>query len=558
MRVMSHRGEQPVVIAGGGVVGITLALLLARRRVPTVVLEQALEPQTLPRAHAVNPRTIEILAAELGIGAERLRAVAAPKELTSEVRFVTTLTGHCFGTVPYERQDDAVLAVTPAPLLNVPQPALESILLHRVAAEPLVDLRRGHRWLGLQQGDGRVTSTVHAGSGTYELASRYLVGSDGAGSAVRETLGIPMSGVDEVAAAVSITFAADLRELVRTRPGVLHWLYGPERRGTLIAHDPRRLWAYSIKLPPGRVDMAQYRGERALTLIREALGQGAGDVPIEVLGVMPWTMRAQVADVYRAGDALLAGDAAHRFPPTGGLGLNTGMQDAHNLAWKLAAVLDGWAADALLDTYGAERSAVATRNAQQSLTNFGELTPLSVLAEAPSESDPDGLAAWLAGPGRMEQIAEAIERQRPHFDSLALQLGFSYDPGDEPIGDVSRFVPRAVAGRRLPHGWLTIDGERHSVLDLLDPAAFTVLLLDDRAEEPDLPPGVPVTVARLRGDDPEAQAWAAAIGLAGRPAVLVRPDGHILTVAADADALAGFAQAIMCHVATPREAATWT
>ena len=119
--VMSHRGEQPVVIAGGGVVGITLALLLARRRVPTVVLEQALEPQTLPRAHAVNPRTIEILAAELGIGAERGRAVAAPKELTSEVRFVTTLTGHCFGTVPYERQDDDVLAVTPAPLLNVPR-----------------------------------------------------------------------------------------------------------------------------------------------------------------------------------------------------------------------------------------------------------------------------------------------------------------------------------------------------------------------------------------------------------------------------------------------------
>ena len=158
--------------------------------------------------------------------------------------------------------------------------------------------------------------------------------------------------------------------------------------------------------------MVQYHGERALTLIREALGPGAGDVPIEVLGVMPWTMRAQVADVYRAGDALLAGDAAHRFPPTGGLGLNTGMQDAHNLAWKLAAVLDGWAADALLDTYGA--SAARSRHATPSRASRTsvELAPLSVLAEAPSESDPDGLAAWLAGPGRMEQIAEAIERQR--------------------------------------------------------------------------------------------------------------------------------------------------
>ena len=241
----------PVVIAGGGVVGVTLALLLARRRVPTVVLEQALEPQRLPRAHAVNPRTIEILDAELGITADALRAVAAPKELTAEVRFVTTLTGHCFGTVPYERQDDDVLAVTPAPLLNVPQPDLEAILLDRVAAEPLVDLRRGHSWTGLEQGDGGVTSSVRTEDGTYELASRHLVGADGAGSGVREALGITMSGEEEVASAVSITFAADLRELVRTRPGVLHWLYGPPRRGTLIAHDPRRLWALSIKLPPG-------------------------------------------------------------------------------------------------------------------------------------------------------------------------------------------------------------------------------------------------------------------------------------------------------------------
>ena len=547
-----------MVIAGGGVVGVTLALLLARRRVPTVVLEQALEPQMLPRAHAVNPRTIEILDAELGITADALRAVAAPKELTGEVRFVTTLTGHCFGTVPYERQDDDVLAVTPAPLLNVPQPDLEAILLGRAAAEPLVDLRRGHRWTGLQLRDGGVTSAVRTDAGTYELASRHLVGADGAGSDVREALGITMSGEEEVASAVSITFAADLRELVRTRPGVLHWLYGPPRRGTLIAHDPRRLWALSIKLPPGRVDMTQYRGDHALALIREALGPGAGDVAIEVLGVMPWTMRAQVADAFRSGGAFLAGDAAHRFPPTGGLGLNTGVQDAHNLAWKLAAVLDGWAADALLDTYGAERSAVATRNARQSLTNFAELAPLSVLAEAPPESDPERLESWLGEPGRAEQIAAAIERQRPHFDSLALQLGFSYDPGDEPIDDVARFVPRAVAGRRLPHGWLTIDGVRRSVLELLDPDAFTLLLLDDRADAPEMPSGVPVTTVRLGGDDRGVRAWAAAVGLDGRPAVLVRPDGHILSVAADADDLAGFAQAIMRHVGTREEAATWT
>ena len=124
-----------------------------------------------------------------------------------------------------------MLAVTPAPLLNVPQPDLEAILLGRAAADPLVDLRRGHRWTGLQLRDDGVTSAIRTDAGTYELASRHLVGADGAGSDVREALGITMSGEEEVASAVSITFAADLRELVRTRPGVLHWLYGPPRRG---------------------------------------------------------------------------------------------------------------------------------------------------------------------------------------------------------------------------------------------------------------------------------------------------------------------------------------
>jgi hypothetical protein len=115
-----------------------------------------------------------------------------------------------------------------------------------------------------------------------------------------------------------------------------------------------------------------------------------------------------------------------------------------------------------------------------------------------------------------------------------------------------------VAGRRLPHGWLTIDGDRRSVLELVDPDAFTVFLLDDRVDAPDPPPGVPVSTVRLRAGDPRVAEWVAAVGLDGRSAVLVRPDGHILGVAADADELAGFAHAIMRHVGTREEAATWT
>jgi 2-polyprenyl-6-methoxyphenol hydroxylase-like FAD-dependent oxidoreductase len=527
--------SERVAVAGGGVTGVALALALARRGIPTVVWEQRSAPDLLPRAHAVNPRTIEFLR-ELGISPDDLRRVAAPPELTAEVRFVTTVTGHCFGSLPYERQDDAVLELTPTPLVNIPQPALEAILFDAAAREPLIDLRRGHSWLAASQDQDGVVSTVHSGDGAYEYRSSYLVAADGAGSAVRAGAQVSMSGVDEVAAAVSVTFTADLTEHVRSRPGILHWVFQPPFRGTFIAYDPQRLWGFTIVLPPGPVDMGQYTHERVLQLVRGALGPDAAEVAVDVVAVTPWTMRAQVADRYRTGRLLLAGDAAHRFPPTGGLGLNTALQDVHNLAWKLAAVLRGWAGDSLLDTYETERRAVATRNAEQSLSNVRELAALEILAEGAGHAhDADAFASWLAVEGRSAATAAAIQRQRPHFDSLALQLGFSYDPEDEGIDEVSEFRPQASAGRRLPHGWVpATDGTEVSTLDLLDPDAFTVLALtDDTAADllPGVPGGVPVTVVHLATDDSRTARWATTVGLAGAVAVLVRPDGHVLAVA---------------------------
>ena len=139
----------PVVVAGGGVVGITLALLLAKSGIATIVLERDLDPRDLPRAHAINPRSLEVLR-ELSIDADQLLPVAAPRELTSEVRFVTTMTGHCFGTLPYERQGDSIGELAAVGTVNVPQPALESVLFELAAAQPLIDVRRGHDWVASQ------------------------------------------------------------------------------------------------------------------------------------------------------------------------------------------------------------------------------------------------------------------------------------------------------------------------------------------------------------------------------------------------------------------------
>lgn len=531
-------GNAPLVVAGGGVVGITLALLLAKRGVATIVLERDLEPNDLPRAHAVNPRSLEVLR-ELSIGADQLLPVAAPRELTSEVRFVTTMTGHCFGALPYERQGDSIGGLAAMGTVNVPQPALESVLFDLAATQQLIDVRRGHEWVASTPSGQNVVSTVRTGGGDYLVESRFLVGADGAASAVRDSLGICMAGPDDVGSAVSITFSADLTPIVQSRPGVLHWVFAPTLRGVLLSYIPDRLWTYILWLPAGRVDMTQFSTEGAVTAIRAALGPAARDVPLDLVAVTPWRVYAQVAARYQSGHAFLAGDAAHRFPPTGGLGLNTGIQDAHNLAWKLAAVINGWAPESLLSTYETERQPIAQRNAQQSLDNLEATGALDILVEASHVDDP---AAFTAA--HRAQIADAVERQRPHFDSVALQLGYSYDHRAEPILDVTDFTPLAEVGKRLPHGWLDMDGTPTAVTDLIDRRGFTVLLLESEIDEPVHFSDAPVAVVRLDRRTADVAQWSSEVGLDGAAAVLVRPDGHILDVAEAPDEVSRFGDAI--------------
>jgi hypothetical protein len=243
-------GAQPVVIAGGGVVGVTLALLLARRRVPTR------RARAVARAAASSARTRGEPAdsRDPRRGAWHHGGPAAPRRRAERSHQRSALRDHAHGTLLRKR-------ALRASGRRRPRPHARS-LAERAAAGAGGDSVRPRR----RTTPGRPATRPPLRGGTtgrrprhgdrahrvgdLRARGRYLVAADGAGSSVRETLGIGMSGVEEVAAAVSITFAADLLDVVRIRPGVLHWLYGPAQRGTLIAHDPRRLWAYSIKLPP--------------------------------------------------------------------------------------------------------------------------------------------------------------------------------------------------------------------------------------------------------------------------------------------------------------------
>jgi 2,4-dichlorophenol 6-monooxygenase len=286
----------------------------------------------------------------------------------------------------------------------------------------------------------------------------------------------------------------------------------------------------------------EYTPERCAQLFRAAAG--VDDLELAVEHIRPWRMTCQVAERYREGRVLLVGDAAHRFPPTGGLGLNTGVADAHNLMWKLAAVVEGRAPESLLDTYGAERRPVARTNADTSLDNAVRMIDVFVASGAGGTPEEERRAfdAALATDAGRAAVRQAAEAQAGHFDLLGLQLGFAYPPGPGTVLDDGSPVVEAVVperdylpstrpGGRLPHAWVTRDGRRVSTLDLVAPGRW--LLVTSSPAWADAGAGLgdgplPLDVVLVGRDVSDTTgAWEAVSGIGGAGAILVRPDQHI-------------------------------
>jgi 2,4-dichlorophenol 6-monooxygenase len=265
----------------------------------------------------------------------------------------------------------------------------------------------------------------------------------------------------------------------------------------------------------------------------------APDSALTIRTVSPWMMTCQVAERYRDGRVILVGDAAHRFPPTGGMGLNTGIQDAHNLAWKLAAALDDSAPAALLDTYEIERRPVAQYNSEQSLQNAMRL--FEVIRALGFSDDPAearrNFAATLADSTRRQGLAEAIANQAEHFDMLGLQLGYAYEDGAlVPDGSgkptvanpVRDFVPSSRPGARLPHGWLMAGSSRVSALDLIALDRLTLLVGPDADRWIDAARALTLAWVRIGSDVQDPDNWWPSVAEMDRAgALLVRPDQHV-------------------------------
>ena len=510
---------RPVLIVGAGPVGLMMAILLARLGIKSVVVERRLPRQSrAPKAHVINPRSLEICRAA-GLDVAEMYARGTPRGEGQHVRFVETLVGYEFGVLPLDVYDQASLDLTPTPLVNLAQPVFEDILERAAAKLPEIEIRRGHTWTACRTTDDSIESSIQAGDSAYRFSSAYLIAADGANSAVREHLGVEMDGDPAVRERVTIHFEADLRPIVRDRPGILYWVFDADAAGTFIAYDAASTWVYSPRAIPATFDRQAYSDSCCQALIKRAIG--TDDVRLTIKHVVPWVMAAQVAKSYRRGDCFLAGDAAHRFPPTGGLGLNTGLQDAHNLAWKIAAVERGLSNGALLDTYEVERQPIARINTAQSLNNSARLPHLFKMAQS-------ALSNGNVSPAVAQEIRAEIDTHRDHFLSTGLQLGYSYGPPVQGPADPTRYEPSVQTGARMPHAWLRHEGKRISTLDLLDLGRFTLLA------------GPASTAWRAFAAQAKnthfvvldsafqfETAWPAAATVNDAGAILVRPDGHI-------------------------------
>ncbi|MFE0106917.1 FAD-dependent monooxygenase [Streptomyces sp. NPDC059009] len=531
---MESSPTTPVAVVGGGPVGLLLALFLDRHGVASTVFNTEASVPGQPRGSTHNARTMEHYR-RLGLAAQ-VRRLGLPPEHSAGISFSTRYSGHPLALLPWPGARESRRAVasapctdqTPEPMHRANQMYVERLLLEHARSRPRIDLRYGWRVTEVVEGADGVGVTAENEGRARTWTAPYAVGCDGGRSLVRRSLGIRYAGeggLDQDVLGRRST-AAHLRvpglygSFLRERAAWSNWVVNADLALNLIAlNGVDEFFLLTSSVDPDTAEP----GDLA-RLVRRATG---ADVPVEVLSHRPWTAGAAlVAERFGSARMLLAGDAAHLFTPNGGFGMNTGVDDAANLAWKLAAAVQGWGGPRLLGSYESERRPIALRNttaARELGIGLGEI-------ERPAHLEDDSADGAAAREKAGRQLAEYGQLT---LDTLGVQLGARYDGSplidagsDAPPADAfTTYTPSAVPGGRAPHLWLDdFHGPFSSLFDRLG-TGFTVLELGaaDGAAAPLMAAarrrGIPLDVVRL--DDPAARE------LYERDLVLVRPDQHV-------------------------------
>lgn len=556
--------EVSVLIVGGGGCGLSTSIFLSDHGVDHLLVERHTDTSLLPKAHYLNQRTMEIFRQHGLDGA--VLAQAAPLEHFGTVRWQTSLAGDgpLDARVIYELDAfgggalrDTYAAAGPILPAKLPQLRLEPILRRHAERRNPGRVRFGHELVAFSDHGDRIRAEVRdAETGqTSTVAARYLVAADG-GRTVGAALGVEMAGMPGMLDVTTAYFSADLSAWWHDGT-IITWFVNPYRAdlsSTLLEMGPtwgKRCEQWTLHFVPGGIDRSDPRA--VTSRIREVLGLPELDLTLHTL--THWTVEGVLADRYRDGRVLLVGDAAHRQPPTTGLGLNGGIQDGHNLAWKLAAVLSGQATDRLLDTYEAERRPVGERNVDWGLSTWFHHKVMTEAAiglgphigperrasvfSAHFDPSPVGVAARA-------RAAEMFCTHRAECQAHDLEIGFAYQagavvpdgsrpPARAPMMDVHH--PTTRPGHLVPHAWIGRAGRQLSTHDLTGSGTSFALLAGpaaapwcEAAGQVAAKFGIPIATARIGGGaeytDLDGR-WAAVREISDEGAVLVRPDNHV-------------------------------
>lgn len=583
-----------VLIVGGGGAGLTASMLLTKLGVDHLLVSALPTTSTLPKAHVLNQRTMEILD-DAGV-AEAIAARSTPAANMAASAFYAGLAGptgdygrriakiECWGA---GEDDENWRAASAWRQLNLPQIRLEPIL--KAHAEELAPgrVRFGHELTALEQDDDGVTATIRdRDAGTDSVVRcRYLIGADG-GRTVPGLTGIAHVGLGVVTQTATMHVSADFSELAKDDDVLLRWLMSPQTGVgvVMVPMGPERWgrhseeWVIHLNYPAD--DPNAQSDEQVESDVRTALG--IPDLPMEIHRITRWSVEAVMAERYREGRVFLAGDAAHRHPPTGGLGLTSAIQDVHNLTWKLAAVILGHAGTELLDTYEPERRPALERNAQRSLENavnhFGVIHPAMGVSHEQTEAE--NIASfgrlWSGLPEDAEHragVLRAIRSQSMEFNEHNVEYGYTYasaaivpdgSPAPRNPDEIRIYQPSTRPGAPLPHAWIDDeDGGRRPIKDLVAPGRF-LLIAGEEGEAwctaaRDLAAGASfaldaIRIGHIDGDlfDPRCT-WLRRREIAADGAILVRPDRFVAwrSVGAADDPAGALAQALSQILARP-------
>jgi putative polyketide hydroxylase len=510
----------PVLIVGAGPVGLSIALALARQGIASKVIERNSNLSEHPKARGVNVRTMELFR-QWGVEDELLQ-YEQPKEAR---RFIWAESFQGEEIARINIDDDDVALYSPSQSSLVSQDIVERVLFNNLKKYSQVEVLFSTELISfVQDKNGVVAHLKNAKTGKSEqLTAQYLVGADGLRSTVRESLGIAMTEPQALGQFCGVYCEIDLSLYLKTRPCIAFLFTDIARSSrSFFTIDGKKKWIFGMRFSKENTS-DDFTDEYCIEEVRRVVGEP--DFPVKILKKSFWTMGKGVAEKFREGKVFLAGDSAHQIPPTGGLGMNTGVQDAHNLAWKLAWILKYPISETLLQTYSEERRPIAERNIEWSCQNAKRYVEIGAAIQA----------------GDKEKLRQKLQEQHQNLNHRGLELGFIYqsscvcNENDDVLSvSASEYLPTTLPGSRAPHVELIKDGKTISTLDLFE-TTFVLLLGGDAEmgrtiiEAMHLP--VPLTCYRIAFDGDLQEliegSWAKIYQIESTQAVLVRPDGHV-------------------------------